>query len=278
MSARLEGRRILVTGIADDNSLALSVARSIAEAGAQLVCAGLGPTTHHTNVSEAGKRYLEQSKETFEATVRKHLGSDTPVLTLDASLDGSLDEAGDELRKRDLEVDGLVHAIAMDRTIRGGNALPLLQVSRSEFLDCLDISAYSLIAMARMLVSRDLLRDGASVVSLSYLGAERVMSHAYRNIGVAKAALERITRELAFELGRERRIRVNAVRFSPFTASRAGGAIPDLLAAVEKAEAAAPLGNATPEALGAEIVHLIDPVATITGEIRHVDGGYHTVA
>ena len=278
MSSPLAGRRILVTGIADENSLALAIAHKLAEAGAELVCAGLGPTPHHSGLSEAAIRFLAQSRERFEETVHGHIGATNPTIILDATLDGSLEDAGRELGRRGLAVDGFLHAIAMDRTIRGGSAQPLLGVSRRDFLDCLDVSAYSLIAIARMLVEHGLLRDGGSIVSLSYLGAERIMSHAYRNIGVAKAALERITRELAYELGRERGIRVNAIRFSPFAASRAGGAIPDLVAAIEKAALAAPLGNATPEALALEVVHLMQPNVSITGEIRHVDGGYHAVA
>lgn len=278
MHAPLTDRRILVTGIADENSLALRIARGLKEAGAELVCAGLGKTPHHEKGSEASERYLAQSQASFERTVRDALGAETPTIVLDASLDASVADAADALASRSLPLDGVLHAIAMDRTIRGGKASPLLEVSRQDFLHCLDVSAYSLIAIVRNLVERDLLRDGGSVVALSYLGAERIMSHAYRNIGVAKAALERITRELAYELGRRGGIRVNAVRFSPFSASRAGGAIPDLVAAVEKAAHAAPLGNATPEALALEVVHLMRPSVLVTGEIRHVDGGYHAVA
>lgn len=278
MNAPLHGQRILVTGIVDGQSLALSIARALADQGAELVCAGLGLSPHHTQASEAGRRYLSQSGASFAETVASRLGADTSTVLLDATVDATLDDAADELARRGLALDGFVHAIAMDRTIRGGAALPLIEVSRKDFLDCLDVSAYSLIAILRALLERDLLRRGGSVVALSYLGAERVMSHAYRNIGVAKAALERITRELALELGRSHALRVNAVRFSPFSASRAGGAIPDLVAGIEKAAAAAPLGNATPDALALEIAHLMRPGHAITGEIRHVDGGYHAVA
>ncbi|MFO0690297.1 MAG: SDR family oxidoreductase [Myxococcota bacterium] len=278
MNLPLQGRRILVTGIVDGQSLALSIARTLKQSGAELVCAGLGLSPHHENLSDAGRRYLTQSGASFEETVRSALGADTPTVVLDATVDATIDGAVETLAERGLALDGVLHAIAMDRTIRGGSAQPLLSVSRKDFLDCLDVSAYSLIAIVRALLARDRLRAGASIVSLSYLGAERIMSHAYRNIGVAKAALERITRELAFELGRERGIRVNAVRFSPFSASRAGGAIPDLVAAIEKAGAAAPLGNATPEGLALEVAHLMSPGHAITGEVRHVDGGYHAVA
>lgn len=278
MNPPLAGRRILVTGIVDGQSLALQIARKLKDSGAELVCAGLGLSPHHSSLSDAGRNYLVKSGASFEATVRDALGANTPTVVLDATVDATLEAAGQELDRRGLALDGLLHAIAMDRTIRGGVAQPLLSVSRRDFLDCLDVSAYSLIAIVRALTERNLMRSGGSIVALSYLGAERIMSHAYRNIGVAKAALERITRELAFELGRERGIRVNAVRFSPFSASRAGGAIPDLAAAIEKSAAAAPLSNATPEALALEVAHLMHPEHAITGEIRHVDGGYHAVA
>ena len=272
--SELNGLRILVTGIADEHSLALHVARGLASRGAELVCAGLGPTPHHRDLSEPGRR-LAEAKERFESTVRQALGAQTPTIVLDASLDGSLDDAGRALQEAGLAVDGVLHAIAMDRTIRRGTSVPLLEVSREDFLGCMDVSAYSLVAITRMLVSRDLLRDGGSIVALSYLGAERVMSHAYRNIGVAKAALERAARELAHELGERGSVRVNAVRFSPYSASRAGGAIPDLEEAIARAAEVAPLGNATPDALALEICHLMSPGLQVTGEIRHVDGGYH---
>jgi len=121
------------------------------------------------------------------------------------------------------------------------------------------------------------LADGAAIVALSYLGAERVMAHPYRNIGIAKAALERIVRELAAELGASHRIRVNAERFSPWSKSRAGGAIPGLADAVATSAARAPLGNADPESLGHEVAHLLRAGLGVTGEVRHVDGGHHVL-
>ncbi len=278
MAGNLANRRILVTGIADENSLALSIARGLAQEGAALVCAGLGPTDHHTGLSEASERYLASTQEQFQKTVHEHLGPDTPTVVMDASIDATIDDAAARLEAEGLPLDGFVHAIAMDKTIRRGVAPPLMDVRREEFLDCLDVSAYSLLSITRALLAQDVLRRGASLVALSYLGAERTMSHAYRNIGIAKAALERLAREMAMELGRSHRIRVNCVRFSPFSASRAGGAIPDLVDAVEKAEAAAPLGNASAESLACEVAHLMRPDLQITGEIRHVDGGYHGVA
>lgn len=271
-------RRYLVTGIADEHSLALQIARTLKASGADLVCAGLGMTKHHEDVSEAGRRYLEQTFDAFQEVVARELGEDTPTVVLDVSLDGAIVDACESLASRDLALDGFVHAIAMDRTIRRGVASPLLEVSRADFLHCLDVSAYSLLGLTRELLGHACLNEGASIVALSYLGAERAMSHAYRNIGVAKAALERVSRELAYELGPSHGIRVNCVRFSPYAASRAGGAIPELVDAVARAEAAAPLGNASPESLAKEVAHLLQADLDVTGSVRHVDGGYNFVA
>jgi enoyl-[acyl-carrier protein] reductase I len=94
-------------------------------------------------------------------------------------------------------------------------------------------------------------------------------------VGVAKAALERITTELAHELGKSHKIKVNAVRFSPYTASKAGGAIAGLSEAVLEAEEKSPLGNALPQDLAWEVAYLLRPYGKVTGEIRYVDGGYH---
>lgn len=277
MDGSLERRRILVTGIADDASLALPIASALRGAGAELVCAGLGPTMHHRGLSPAAERYLDQSATTFRDTVGRRLGDTVRTFVLDASLDGSIDDLAAALAAEQLRVDGFVHAIALDRTIRGGGAKPLLEVTREEFLDCMSVSAYSLLALVRALLVEGVLQPGAGIVALSYLGAERVMFHPYRNVGVAKAALERIALELAAELGRSHGIRVNVVRFSPWSKSRAGGAIPGLDAAVERCGEAAPLGNASPEALAREVVHLLEPGLGITGEVRHVDGGYHAL-
>jgi len=275
IAAPLAGRRVLVTGIADASSLALPIARAVRACGAEVVCTGVGPTPRHGELSVAARRYLGEAQGLFEGTVHEHLGADVPALVVDAALDGSIDDLPATLRERGLELDGIVHAIAMDRTIRSGAAKPLLDVTRDEFMDCMNVSTYSLLALVRALLQRGVLRHGASVVALSYLGAEPVMSHPYRNIGVAKAALERMVRELAAELGPTHAIRVNAVRFSPWNKSRAGGAIPGLDQAVAVAERRAPLGNADPVSLAHEVVHLMRPELLVTGEIRHVDGGHH---
>jgi enoyl-[acyl-carrier protein] reductase I len=250
MSHELEGRWVLITGIVDDASLAVVVARRLQDAGARLVCTGLGLTPHH-QVGDRARRYLEDTYASFERTVSSRSSAGTLCLPLDVTLDRSLDDLGSALSAREIQLAGVLHAVAMDRTIRAGRMTPLLEVSRDEFLSCLDVSAYSLIALARTLTGRGLLAAGASIVSLSYLGAERAVPHPYKNIGVAKAALERITRELAIE---------------------------GLAGMVRHADAVSPLGNARPSDLAAEVLHLMSPDLRVTGAIRDVDGGWQVTA
>jgi enoyl-[acyl-carrier protein] reductase I len=277
MYSSLKGRRYLVTGIVDQASLALFVADELRRLGSDLVCAGLGPTPHHAGLSEKAQRYLESSFGSFRTTVEGTLGADVPTFPLDVTIDASIDDFARALADRQLTLDGVLHSIAMDKTIRGGEVKPLIEVTREEFLSCMDVSAYSLIALVRALLAQEVLQRGSSVVALSYLGAERIVLHPYKNVGVAKAALERITRELAMELGKSHAIRVNAVRFSPYTESRAGGAIQGLHEAVAQCQERAPMGNARPEDLAFEVAHLLRPNSRITAEVRHVDGGYHVV-
>ncbi len=277
-SRALTGRHVLVTGIADRSSLALPIAREIALQGGTPVCAGLGLANAREDLSERARDHLRSTFESFCKTVEAELGPEVPTLPCDLSNDGSIRDLADALREREVAIDGVVHAAAFDPTLRQGSSLPLLETPRKAFLDCMDVSAYSLIALLRELVAAGRLARGASVVALSYIGAERAVAHAYRNVAVAKAALERIGTELAVELGRSHEARVNVVRFSPYTASRAGGAIPGLQEAVEDAQQRAPLGNALPEALALEVAHLLRPGIAITGEVRHVDGGYHVLA
>lgn len=274
----LSGKRILVTGITDGASLATEAARGILAAGGQVACAGLGPTPHQQGLSQRARAHLEAAHESFRKTVASELGEDTPAFACDLSLDPSLADLAGELAARDLPLDGVVHAVAFDRTLRPGRRPSLLETTRDEFLECMNVSAWSLVGLVRELLAAGALRDGAGIVALSYLGAARVVEHPYKNVGVAKAALERIVGELAAELGPERGIRVNAVRFSPYSASRAGGAIPGLEEAERRAGERSPLGLPAPAALAAEVVHLLRPLGGVTGEVRHVDGGQHLLA
>ncbi len=272
----LHDKRFLITGISDAGSLALHAAKAIMEQGGQVVCAGLGVTPHHQGLSEKALAYLSSNEAAFREAVRTELGEDTPIHILDATQEESMSDLASDLANNGLHLDGFLHSIAMDRTIRNKRVKPLLEVTPAEFCDTLGISAFSLVRITHHLLKAGALLNGASICSLSYIAAEKVTFHPYRNMSIAKAALERITIELADELGRSRGIRVNALRFSPYLGSKAGTATLEP-GDVAKAESMSPLGNAGPRDLALEIAHLMQPGLRITGEIRHIDGGYHII-
>ncbi len=270
----LEGKTFLITGIADQHSLAMYTAQRIQAYGGQVVCTGLGVSSHHKNLASKSRDFLQKNFLDFETNVHQVLGKSTPTAVLDVTLPATIQDFCMQMQAAGICFDGFLHAIAMDKTIRQKQVKPLLEVSREDFWETMQVSAFSLIEIIQALEKKQLLNAGASICSLSYIAAERVSFHPYRNISIAKAALERITVELADEMGRKNGTRVNCIRFSPYMGSKAGNAtlrIEDF----ERSEQVSPLGNATPEDLAEEIIHLFRPNSRITGEIRHVDGGYH---
>ncbi len=271
-----EGKTYIITGIADKHSLAMYVAKEIIRNRGNVICTGLGVSAHHQNLSENALNFLNKSYELFESSVKEELGEDIETYVLDVTLDESINDFSEALKTKHQTVDGLLHAIAMDKTIRNKEVKPLLEVTFNEFCDTMHVSAFSLVTLVSSLKHHDLLNNGSSICSLSYIAAQKVTFHPYRNISIAKAALERITIELADELGRKNGIRVNCVRFSPYLGSKAGTATLNT-SDVEHAEHKSPLGNALPQDLAYEVTHLLRPDARITGEIRHVDGGYNIV-
>ena len=128
MNLPLSNRRILITGIANEQSLALAVAERLQAEGADLVCAGLGATRHNEHVSKSAADFLAAAQDSFQEAVWSRLGKETPTVVFDVSLDESLEDAACELSDAQLELDGVLHAIALDRTIRGGEVKPLLEV------------------------------------------------------------------------------------------------------------------------------------------------------
>lgn len=269
----LQNKVFLITGIADENSLAMYAAKEIINQGGSVLCTGLGVSEYHENLSLKAEAFLNKTFEDFKRAVESELHK-AKVEVLDVTLEANLDAFAQKLRSEGIELHGLLHAIAMDKTIRNKEVKPLLDVTKEEFCDTMDVSAYSLIRLAHYLLKYDVLKPGSSICSLSYIAAAKVTFHPYRNISIAKAALERITIELADELGRQHGIRANVIRFSPYMSSKAGNATLSIKD-VETSNNMSPLGNACPKDLAYEIVHLFRPNSRITGEIRHVDGGYH---
>jgi len=270
----LENQTFLITGIADENSLAMKTAEKILENNGKVVCTGLGVTPFHHNLSEKAAGFLNKNYEDFETACKKVLGKDVYTAPLDVTLPESLKFLSEDLKNKNIHLNGFLHAIAMDKTIRNKSVKPMLEVTAEEFNDTMNVSAFSLISLCHALLSNGVLQRGSSIVSLSYIAAEKVSFFPYINMSIAKAALERLTIEMAYELGKEYGIRANAIRFSPYMGSKAGNAtlkVED----VERADRISPLGNALPEDLAHEIVHLFRKETRITGEIRHVDGGFH---
>ena len=270
----LQNKTFLITGIADKYSLAMYVAKEIIKQGGNVVCTGLGVSRFHSNLSDRATAFLNKNFEDFKASIHEELGESTRVDILDVTLEENMEDLARTYAQEGITLDGFLHAIAMDKTIRNKEVKPLLEVTRAEFCDTMDVSAYSLIRIAHYLLKHNVLQPGSSICSISYIAAAKVTFHPYRNMSIAKAALERISVELADELGRKNGIRVNAVRFSTYMGSKAGTATLNQ-SDVDISDRMSPLGNAHPQDLANEVVHLFRPDVRITGEVRHVDGGYH---
>ena len=251
----MTGKRGLIMGVANERSIAWGIAKAMAEAGAELA---------FTYQGEAfGKRL-----EPLAASV----GSDFMV-EVDVTDDASLDTAFGELQARWGTLDFVVHAIAYsDKNELTGR---ILNTSRDNFKNSMDISAYSFIEVARR-AHPMMEENGGTLLTLTYMGSTRVTPN-YNVMGVAKAALEATVRYLANDLGREG-IRVNAISPGPMK-TLAGAAIGGARATFKHTDKNAPLGsNATLEAVGGTAVYLAsDAGACTTGEIIRVDGGFHVL-
>jgi enoyl-[acyl-carrier protein] reductase I len=250
----LAGRRGIVMGVANDRSLAWGIANACAAQGAELA---------FTFQGEA----LERRVRPLAASV----GSDL-VLSCDVADEASIDAAFADLARRWDSLDFLVHAIGWaDKSYLRGR---YLDTPREAFLQALDISCYSFTAVARRAVP--LMRSGGALLTLSYLGAERVVPH-YNVMGVAKAALEASVRYLAADLGASG-IRVNAISAGPIKTLAASG-IGDFRYILRWNQLNSPLErNTTIEDVGGAALYLLsDLAAGVTGEVHHVDCGYHLV-
>lgn len=251
----LAGKRGLIMGVANERSIAWGIAKAMAEAGAELA---------FTYQGEAfGKRL-----EPLAASV----GSDFMV-DVDVTDDTSLDAAFAGLNDRWDRLDFLVHAIAYsDKNELTGR---FINTSRDNFKQSLDISCYSFIEVSRRAYPM-MKQNGGTVLTLTYGGSNRVTPN-YNVMGVAKAALESATRYLANDLGPDG-IRVNAISPGPMK-TLAGAAIGGARKTYKHTDQNAPLrANATLEAVGGTAVYLAsDAGACTTGEIIHVDGGFHVL-
>ena len=250
----MAGKRGLVIGVANDRSIAYGIAKACAGAGAELC------VTYQVEALEKRVRPLAEE-----------LGA-TLVMQADVVDAASMDALFARLAQHWGKLDFVVHAVAFsDREELKGL---YVDTSRDNFLRTMDVSCYSFTDLCRRATA--LMPDGGSLLTLTYFGAEKVMPH-YNVMGVAKAALEASVRYLAADLGK-RAIRVNAISAGPIKTLAASG-IGDFRYILKWNELNAPLRrNITIEEVGNAGVYLLSDLGRgVTGEILHVDAGYHIV-
>jgi len=250
----LKGKRGLVMGVANDRSIAWGIAKAAADNGAELA------------FTYQGDALLKRVKPLAES-----VGSSI-LLPCDVTDEASIDATFAEIESLWGEIDFVIHAIAFsDKNELDGM---YLDTSRDNFLKTMDISVYSFTAVAQRAVP--LMKDGGSLLTLTYYGAEQVMPH-YNVMGVAKAALEASVKYLAADLGKDN-IRVNAISAGPIKTLAASG-IGDFRFILKWNELNAPLKrNVTIDDVGRSGLFLLSDLGSgVTGEVLHVDAGYHTV-
>ncbi|MBV9655694.1 MAG: enoyl-ACP reductase FabI [Acetobacteraceae bacterium] len=250
----LEGKRGLIMGVANERSIAWGIAASCAAHGAKLA---------FTFQGEALERRVRPLAESVGSGL---------VFPCDVSEEESIDAAFAALGGQWDRLDFLVHAIGFaDKSYLRGR---YLDTPREAFLQALDISAYSFTAVCRR--ATRMMGPGGSLLTLSYLGAERVMPH-YNVMGIAKAALEASVQYLAADLGGDG-IRVNAISAGPIKTLAASG-IGDFRYILRWNQLNSPMRrNVTIEEVGGAGLYLLSDLASgVTGEVHHVDCGYHVV-
>ena len=248
----LAGKLGVVFGVANKRSIAWAIAQAWHNAGARLA---------FTYQGERLKDNVEDLAGTF--------GADTPIIECDVAKDEHIARVFSEVGQKFGRLHLLLHSVAYaPREALEGE---FLNTSREAYRVAHDISAYSLVALARG--AAPLMTEGGSIVAMSYYGAEKVVPH-YNVMGVAKASLEASTRYLAYDLG-PKKIRVNCISAGPMNTLAARG-IAGFTDMLKHYEAHSPLKrNVQPEELGATGVFLAsDGAAAITGQVIYVDSGY----
>ncbi len=248
----LNGKFGIVFGVANKRSIAWAIAQAWHKAGAKLA---------FTYQGDRLKENVEELAGTF--------GPETPIMPCDVSKDEDIARVFAELGQKFGKLHLLLHSVAF--APRDALEGLFVNTSREAFRVAHDVSAYSLVALARG--AEPLMTEGGSIVAMSYYGAEKVVPH-YNVMGVAKAALEASTRYLAYDLG-PKKIRVNCISAGPMNtlAARGIAGFGDML---KHYEAHAPLKrNVLPDELGATGAFLAsDGAAAITGQVIYVDCGY----
>ncbi|PLX36295.1 MAG: enoyl-[acyl-carrier-protein] reductase FabI [Hyphomicrobiales bacterium] len=250
----MAGKRGLIMGVANNRSIAWGIAKALSDNGAELA---------FTYQGEALKKRVEPLAADLNAIVAGHC---------DVTDEASIDAVFAELEKQWGSIDFLVHAVAFSD--KGELTGRYVDTSAENFASTMMISCYSFTAVAQR--AEKLMKNGGSMLTLTYYGAEKVMPH-YNVMGVAKAALEASVRYLAVDLGGSN-IRVNAVSAGPIKTLAASG-IGDFRYILKWNEYNAPMKRTVSiEEVGDSALYLLSDLGRgVTGEVHHVDSGYHVV-
>jgi enoyl-[acyl-carrier protein] reductase I len=250
----LEGKRGLIVGIANDQSIAWGCAKAFRALGAELAI---------TYLNDKAKKYVEPLARELEAPI---------MLPLDVRTPGQLEAVFERITKDWGRLDFVIHSIAFSpkETLQGR----VVDVPRDGFLTTMEISCWSFIRMAYL--AEPLMKAGGTLFTMTYYGSQMVVEH-YNIMGVAKAALESAVRYLAAELG-PKGIRVHAISPGPL-ATRAASGIPEFDELLDKAKSKAPARSLVSiDDVGIATAFLAhDAARLITGETLYVDGGYHII-
>ncbi|GMB08939.1 enoyl-[acyl-carrier-protein] reductase [NADH] [Thermolongibacillus altinsuensis] len=257
MELSLKGRTYVIMGVANKRSIAWGIARSLHAAGARLV------------FTYAGERFEDEVRK-LVATLEDETAL---VLPCDVTKDEEIEACFREIKEKVGVIHGIAHCIAFaNKEELSGE---YMNTTREGFLLAHNISSYSLTAVVK--AAKDLMTEGGSIVTLTYLGGERVVQN-YNVMGVAKASLEASVKYLANDLGKYG-IRVNAISAGPIRTLSAKG-VGDFNSILKEIEERAPLRRTTTqEEVGDTALFLFSDLSRgITGEIIHVDSGYHILA
>ena len=251
-AALLEGKRGLIVGIANEQSIAWGCAKAFRALGAEIAV---------TYLNEKAKKYVEPLARELEAPI---------FMPLDVATPGQTEAVFERIEQEWGDLDFLVHSIAFSPkdTLQGR----VIDAPRDGFLTTMDVSCWSFLRMAHL--AEPLMKNGGSIFTMSYYGSQMVVKN-YNIMGVAKAALECAVRYVAAELG-PKGIRVHAISPGPL-ATRAASGIPEFDELLDKARVKAPARSlVSVDDVGVATAFLAhDAARLITGETLYVDGGYH---
>jgi enoyl-[acyl-carrier protein] reductase I len=248
----LEGKRGLIVGIANENSIAWGCAKAFRALGAELAV---------TYLNDKAKKYVDPLARALEAPI---------VMPLDVNVPGQMEAVFERITKDWGRLDFVVHSIAFSpKNALGGR---VTDVTKEGFLTTMDVSCWTFIRMAHL--AEPLMKKGGALFTMSYYGSQMVVKN-YNIMGVAKAALECAVRYIAAELG-PKGIRVHAISPGPL-ATRAASGIPEFDALLDKAKSKAPARNLVSiDDVGVATAFLAhDAARLMTGETLYIDGGYH---